>query len=129
MKKLIILIAVVCFANDIKEILEMINLLHTQKYEYKPITHLYNPFVDKKIKNKIVNNTKFQYNIHNNTNIKKTYNLEIVFQNKVRINNKWYKNNDKLDNYRVIMKNDKVYLKNKKKIIELKRTTLLKVNK
>jgi len=125
MKKLILLIGILAFANDTKEILKMINILQAQQSIYKPITNLYNPFNLQKNNIKATNTTNFNYNLPTNT--KKTYNLEIIFQNKVRINNKWYKNNDKIDNYKVFIKNEEVYLINKNKTIHLKRKTFLKV--
>ena len=127
MKKLILLIGVLAFANDTKEILKMINILQAQHSIYKPIKNLYNPFYSQKNNIKATNTINFNYNLPTNT--KKTYNLEIIFQNKVRINNKWYKNNDKIDNYKVFIKNEEVYLINKNKTIHLKRKTFLKVTK
>jgi len=125
MKKLILFIAILCYANETKEILKMIDLLQTQKISYKPIKKLYNPFINEEKQKIISNNIDFGYFIPKKE--KKVYDLEIVFQNKVRINGKWYKNNDKIDQYKIIIKDESVYLKNKKKLIKLKRKRLLKV--
>jgi len=125
MKKFILLlIATLSLASDTKEILELINILKQQKIEYKPIKNLYDPFC------KVITIKKNNVIIYNPMpNRKKSYHLEIIFQNKVRINGKWYKNNDKIDKYIIVLKNDKVYLKYKNKLKQLKRETIIKVTK
>jgi len=123
MKKFILLfIATLSFAIDTKEILKEINILENIDFRYKEITNIYNPFIsNKKRKNSSIN-------IPLVTESKKgVYNLEVIFQNKVRINNNWYKNGDKLDEYIIIIRNNKVYLKNKNKLIKLNRESLIKV--
>jgi hypothetical protein len=126
MKKLILFIAIICFANDTKEVLELIKILQHQKITYKPITNIYNPFYNPKI----IKQAKNNFFIPISTKTEKTkYNLEIIFQNKARINGKWYKNGDKLNKYKVVITNNKVFLKHKNKIIYLNRKTILKVTK
>jgi len=123
MKKFILLfIATLSFAIDTKEILKEINILENIDFKYKEITNIYNPFIsNKKRKNSSIN-------IPLVTESKKgMYNLEVIFQNKVRINNNWYKNGDKLDEYIIIIRNNKVYLKSKNKLIKLNKKSLIKV--
>jgi len=113
------------FGDDSKEILNLINILKNKKFEYSEIVTIYNPFK----KEKAVLKEKFKKLavVETNSKIERDYNLEIIFQNRVRIDNSWYKNGDKLDNYTIILKNQKVYLKDKNRTIELKRKTLIKV--
>jgi hypothetical protein len=124
MKKLIIFIGLSVFANETKEILEMIDILNKKSFSYNEIISIYNPFVkkgNKKLKTKLVIAPTIPENSNN-------FNLEVLFQNRVRINNSWYKNGDKLDRYTIIIKNKKVYLKDGNKLIDLQRKkTLLKV--
>jgi len=124
MKKLIIFISVLCFANDTKEILDLLNILKHQHSVYKPIQNLYNPFKTKQLKT-----DKKATFIIKKEKPKPKYILEVVFQNKARIDGKWYKNNDNLDKYKVIIRNNKVFLQSNSKIIYLKRKTILKVTK
>jgi len=123
MKKTIIFIAILAFGIDTKELLKEINILKNTSFEYKEIEKIYNPFIQK---NK--NNIYFTPIKTINESIKqKNYNLEVIFQNRVRINNTWYKNGDKLDEYIIIIKNNKVYLKKGKKLILLHKKSLIKV--
>jgi len=122
MKKIIILIATLAFGLDTKEILKEIEILKNINFNYKEVQNIYNPFVTK---NKQKINISYMPPVIKEN--KSQYNLEVIFQNKVRINNTWYKNGDKLDEYIIIIKNNKVYLKNKNKLIKLNRKTLIKV--
>jgi len=124
MKKSIIFIGVFLFANDTKEILNLIKDLHKQTFSYVEVSNLYNPFTNTKTNTYQTKPIKIiQPKI---TNIK--YKLEAIFQQKVKINGNWYKNHDKLDEYTIIISQNKVYLKNNKNIIDLtKKQTLLKV--
>lgn len=122
MKKIIILIATLAFGLDTKEILKEIEILKNINFNYKEVQNIYNPFITKK------QSTKYeQIPAIKAISQKSNYNLEVIFQNKVRINNSWYKNGDKLDEYIIIIKNNKVYLKNKNKVIKLNRKSLIKV--
>ncbi len=122
MKKIIILIATLAFGLDTKEILKEIEILKNINFNYKEVQNIYNPFITKK------QSTKYeQIPTIKAISQKSNYNLEVIFQNKVRINNSWYKNGDKLDEYIIIIKNNKVYLKNKNKVIKLNRKSLIKV--
>ena len=112
-------------ADDTKEILQMIKILeNATNSTYKEVSGIYNPFV-KKSKVDLIHKKRVVHSVTISDNSK--YNLEIVFQNRVRINNNWYNDGDKLDNYTIIIKNNKVYLKNKNKKILLNRKSILKV--
>jgi len=126
MKKLIILMGALMYlySNDTKDILRMMDSLNKINFQYKEVQTIYNPFV-KKTNNNIVTKTKIKTT--KTTKVNTSYNLEVIFQNKARINNKWYKNNDKLDKYIIIIKNQKVYLKSKNSLIQIKRKTLIRV--
>jgi len=124
-KFILLLITTLCLANETKEILELINILKQQKVEYKPITNIYDPFCTVKNNNKTTTATIYRPLIKQKT----SYNLEIIFQNRVRINGKWYKNNDKIGKYILIIKNNKVFLKYGNKLKQLKRKTIIKVTK
>ena len=117
------------YANDIQDILKMTKLLKTYNITYKPIKNLYNPFV---VQHKIQTVKKHPILIKKISVLKpkKTYHLEVIFSNKVRINGQWYKNYDKIDDYVVIIKNNKVFLKHKNHTILLqnKHNSLLKVS-
>ena len=125
MKKIIIFIAILAFGNDTKEILNLINILKTKSFDYKEISNIYNPFVKTTKSSNI--QKKSNIILMNPTKTDLKYTLEVIFQNKVRINNSWYKNYDKIDNYTIIIRNNKVYLKNKNKTILLNRKTIIKV--
>ena len=122
MKKTIILISTLAFGIDTKEILKEINILKSITFQYTEVKKIYNPFIK---------NLKKYKNTNTPTLIvqpkKENYNLEAIFQNKIRINNNWYKNGDKLDEYIIIIKNNKVYLKNGNKLIKLNKKSLIKV--
>jgi len=122
MKKIIIFIAIFAFGIDTKEILKEIQLLNNIDLKYKEINNIYNPFIAKNKQKRDISYTPLVIKE------KKTeYNLEVIFQNKARINNNWYKNGDKLDEYIIIIKNNKVYLQKNGKIIQLNKKSLIKV--
>ena len=113
MKKLIILLFIgSLYANETKEILFLLKNLQKIHYNYTPINSLYKSHKQKKEIYKPI--------IIKATKISKTYILEVIFNNKVKINQKWYKNGDIIDNYKVVITNNNVFLKNKNKIISLK---------
>jgi len=126
MKKIIIFIAIFAFGNDTKEILNLINILNNKSFSYKEVKNIYNPFVKKSKTQQNKDNSNFVFfESPQKSNLK--YTLEVVFQNRVRINGSWYKNYDKIDNYTIIIKNNKVYLKNRERTILLNRKTIIKV--
>jgi len=121
----ILLITISCFAGEVREILSLINKVKHQDFSYKEVSNLYNPFKKRKKLPKIVRKpTNF---VVADTDLKNDYQLEVKFQNRVRINNVWYKNGDKIDNYTIHMKKGRVFLINRNRVIELKRKTILKV--
>jgi len=132
MKKIILtFIIIYSYGNNIQDILNMSKLLKNYKTEYRPIKKIFDPFLmeNKKRKTIIVKPIIYHQKIKKPVIIKRDYHLEIFFLDKVRINGKWYKNNDKIDDYRVIIKNNNVYLVNKIKTIKLKNNhSLLKVS-
>jgi len=121
MKKVIIFLAIFAFGNETEEILKMMDILKHQNFKYTPITKIYNPFTKTQvIKKHKINITIAPIKTHN-------YKLEVVFQNKAKINGNWYKNGDKIDSYTVVIKDTQVYLINKNKTIKLNQKTLIKV--
>jgi len=130
MKKIfLIFILVYAYANDVQEILSMSKLLKNHNLEYQTVRKVYDPFTKKKpnIKPIIIRPVYHKKKIK--PIIKKTYHLEVVFLDKVRINSQWYKNYDRIDDYTVIIKNNGVFLVNKKKTIHLQnKNSLLKVS-
>jgi len=113
MKKLFILLTLILslYANDTKEILFLLKNLQKIQYNYKPVNSLYNK-----------QNKKIKY-FFNNKKVKKIqikYVLEVIFNNKVKINGRWYKNGERIDNYRVVVVDNNVFLRNKHKLISLK---------
>jgi len=114
------------FANDTKEILKMIKILKNRDFSYQEIVYIYNPFVKNRVKEKKM---ETKQTVTDLIEYKTTYQLEAIFQNKVKINNVWYKNGDKLDKYIIIIRKNAVYLKDKDRVIRLKRAMLIKVTK
>jgi len=125
MKKIIIFITVFLFGEDTKEILKLIQIFNNKSVTYQEVSNIYDPFIKSK-KRASIHIPKIKYVAPQKHSIK--YRLEVVFQNRVRINNNWYKNGDKLDNYIIIMKKNRVYLKNKKTMMLLNRKSMIKVN-
>jgi hypothetical protein len=114
---------------DIKQLLKLIHLLENRKSINRMgnIKLDYNPFQMKKKKKK-VSEIVLPPSITNVTlNSEKNYNVEVVFQNKAKIDNIWYKNGDKLGKYTIIIKNGKVYLQKGEQMIKLERKRVLKV--
>jgi len=113
MKKLVVLLIMInLYASDTKEILFLLKDLQKIQYNYKPINKLFNN--TKKPKKEI-------YKLKD-TKPKKTqtkYVLEVIFNNKVKINGKWYKNGDAIDNYKILVVDNNVFLINKHKTISL----------
>jgi len=132
MKKFIIIFIIsYIYSNDIKDILNMTKLLKNYTTNYQPIQKVYDPFSENKPKTKpIIIRPIYHPITRKKPIIKKTYHLEVVFLDKVRINGNWYKNNSKIDDYKVIIKeNGNVYLINKQKTIHLtNKNSLLKVS-
>jgi len=114
------------FANDSKEILKMIQILKNRDFSYQEIVYIYNPFIKNRVKEKKM---ETKQTVTDEIEYKTTYQLEAIFQNKVKINNVWYKNGDKLDKYIIIIGKNSVYLKDKNRLIRLKRAMLIKVTK
>ena len=114
------------FANDTKEILKMIKILKNRDFSYQEIVYIYNPFVKNRVKEKKM---ETKQTVTDEIEYKTSYQLEAIFQNRVRINNVWYKNGDKLDKYIIIIGKNSVYLKDKNRLIRLKRAMLIKVTK
>ena len=114
------------FANDTKEILKMIKILKNKDFSYQEIVYIYNPFVKNRVKEKKM---ETKQRVTDEIEYKMSYQLEAIFQNRVRINNVWYKNGDKLDKYIIIIRKNSVYLKDKNRLIRLKRAMLIKVTK
>jgi hypothetical protein len=123
MKKLLVLLAITLYGYDIKEELKLIKILQNYNTAYIPIKSLYNPFNPK---NKIKTKPK-QKKIIVIPQTQHNYILQAIFQNKAKINNIWYKNGDKIDKYTIIIKNNKVFLKNKNKLLLINRKPQLKV--
>ena len=114
-KLLIILVALNLYANDTKEILFLLKKLQKIQYNYKPIISLYNIKKIEQIHKPVINLK------HKNVKkVNKTYILEVIFNNKVKINGKWYKNDDIIDGYKIVIMGNNVFLKNKYKTIILK---------
>jgi len=114
---------------DIKQLLKLIHLLENRKSINRMgnIKLDYNPFQMKKKKKK-VSEIVLPPSITNVTlNSEKNYNVEVVFQNKAKIDNIWYKNGDKLGKYTIIIKIGKVYLQKGEQMIKLERKRVLKV--
>jgi len=114
------------FANDSKEILKMIQILKNRDFSYQEIVYIYNPFIKNRVKEKKM---ETKQTVTDEIEYKTSYQLEAIFQNRVRINNVWYKNGDKLDKYIIIIGKNSVYLKDKNRLIRLKRAMLIKVTK
>jgi hypothetical protein len=114
------------FANDSKEILKMIQILKNRDFTYQEIVYIYNPFIKNRVKEKKM---ETKQTVTDEIEYKTSYQLEAIFQNRVRINNVWYKNGDKLDKYIIIIGKNSVYLKDKNRLIRLKRAMLIKVTK
>jgi len=129
MKKLILIfISIYLYGNDVQDILNMSKLLKNYNNKYQTIQTVYDPFAKEKPKIKPIIIRPIYHKITKPI-IKKTYHLEIVFLDKVRINGQWYKNNARIDDYRVIIKGNNVYLVNKHKTIKLtNKKSLLKVS-
>jgi hypothetical protein len=114
---------------DIKQLLKLIHILENKETINKVgnIKLDYNPFQIKKKKKK-VSEIVLPTDITNVTlNSEKNYNVEVVFQNKAKIDNIWYKNGDKLGKYTIIINNGKVYLQKGEQMIKLERKRVLKV--
>jgi hypothetical protein len=128
MKKIIILCfgLLFVFADETNQITNLIKQINKKQFEYKEITTIYDPFVSvKKI------NGKLHLPKATSKQIKKVYRLEVIFQNKAKINGKWYKNNDKIGKYKIIIQKNQVYLKSKNKqfLLASKTTNIIKVGK
>jgi len=123
MKKLVIFLFITLWANETEDILKLIDKIENYKFHYTYIKKLYDPFgYKRKILHHKVTITKKKV-IKNNS-----YNLQIVFQNRVKINNKWYNIGDKIGNYTIVKKNGQIMLVNKYSIIKLSQPSLIKVN-
>jgi hypothetical protein len=124
MKRLIIFLFVILWANETQDILKLINMINKYHFKYKNIPHLYDPFGYKKkiLHHKIVVLHKMR------KRRKKIYKLEAIFQNMVKINNKWYNINSKIDGYKIVKKGGMILLINKYKIIRLSTPNIIKVN-
>ena len=112
----------ILYAQNI-DIINMIKILQNTKKTYHPIQTLYNPFITTK---KAIINPIIKVQTPPKQN-KINYNIQVIFQNKVKINNIWYKNGDKLDKYTIIIKNSNVFLKDKNHIQKLSRQIYIKV--
>jgi hypothetical protein len=115
---------------DIKTLLELIHVLENKKTYNKKIENIkldYNPFKIKKSKKRISEIVLPTATKTVTLNSEKNYNVEVIFQNRAKIDNIWYKNGDKLGKYTIIIKNGKVYLQKGEQMIKLERKRVLKV--
>jgi hypothetical protein len=126
MKKLLIFVFILSlYANDTKEILQLIEIIKHKTPSYREINDIYNPFEENHHKTKSTNKiSKSNDKVYKSN---ETYNLQVIFDNKLKINNQWYKIGDKIDNYKIVKKNDKFMLINNKKVILLSNPTIIKV--
>jgi hypothetical protein len=123
MKKFIIFLFVAIWANETQDVLNLINMINKYKFEYKYINNLYDPFGYKRnvLHHKIVVLQKKKHR-------KKIYKLEVVFQNMVKINNKWYNIGSNIDGYKIIKKDREIFLINRYRKIKLSTPNIIKVN-
>jgi hypothetical protein len=121
MKKFILLLAVFLYA-DISGVLIKINKIESFKPKFKKIKFIKCNKPHKMVKYSAVNN-----NINNKFELK----LMAIFGKKALINNKWLKEKDYIEGYKIVkIYSKKVLLKKDNKIIVLKfNNILLKVKK
>jgi len=119
MKKIIIVLISTCLFADVKETIKLMHILDNFDFSYKPITTLYNPF-----RTKVITSLPSKNSMNNSF---QTYKLEVVFQNRVRINGNWYNIGDKIDDFIIKKDGNKICLKNSKQKIILTPNSLIKV--
>ena len=129
MKKFIILLFMsILSASDIDDIIEMIHILKKRSLNYIKISDIYDPFNPQINTKKGVTKLIIPKNspkIENKT--KNSFNLEIIFQDKVKISGQWYKIGQMIGNYKIIRKKREIFLKNGSKYLSLKRKTGLRI--
>ena len=129
MKKFIILLFLsILSASEIDDIIEMIHILKKRSLNYIQISNIYDPFSPQIKTKKGVTKLIIPKNspkIENKT--KNSFNLEIIFQDKVKISGQWYKIGQMIGKYKIVKQGGEILLKNGKRLILLKRKIGLRI--
>jgi hypothetical protein len=133
MKKIAILLFIISILNaDIKELISSIEQIKKSKaHQSSQISSIYNPFLNYNDKVGIKTNFKLSTENRGEKPLSQL-SLEVIFNNKAKINSKWYTKGDKIGKITIWkILSDKVILKDKKKYIVLyiKSNDILKVSK
>jgi hypothetical protein len=128
MKKFIILLFLsILSASEIDDIIEMIHILKKRSLKYIRISNMYDPF-NPQIKTKTGVKLIIPKNspkVENKT--KNSFDLEIVFQDKVKISGQWYKIGQMIGKYKIVKERGEILLKNGNRLISLKRKIGLRI--
>jgi hypothetical protein len=132
MRILVILLFIASILSaDIKEFLSSIEEFKKAKnHQGAQIGSIYNPFLN--YNNKVALKKEFKFSTKKTDKVLSQLSLEVIFNNKAKINSKWYKKGDKIGNISIWkILSDKVILKdgNKSIVLSIKSDDILKVSK